>query len=246
MRKIILILPLVLLALLASQAYAWKWTTHRAVVKAAYDQLPENVRIHLSYTIIEDGSTWPDEYRDTPDPYGRTFPSSGHIQPGSRTQAAYWLTEAGKSYWENDFDNASLCLGIASHFIADSMCLVHNVSYNEYYHNLYESQGASLTPANPAAIAGFNLEQKLTEYHNEAGGKYQSWVSSQHSSIAQEGVDLSASYTYNAWCQALSVPLPASPEVSSSMDFRLIAVAALVILIVVIAIGAKRFYREEF
>ena len=234
----------VLLLLLVPGANAWKWSTHRAVARAAYDEIPENVRIHLNYMIVEDGSTWPDEYRNTPDPYGRTFPSSGHIQPGSRTQAAYWLTEAGNRYWENDFDNTSLYLGIAAHYIADSMTLVHNVSYNEYYHNLYESQGGYLTPAKPTAIPNFNLEQKLTEYHNGANGKYQSWLSSQDTSIVQEGVDLSAAYIYNAWCQALGAPLPEVQGVGSFIDFRLIAMGALIILIVAIAIGAKRFYHE--
>ena len=244
MKKTYLILTAVLLLLLVPGANAWKWSTHRAVARAAYEELPENIRIYLNDTIIEDGSTWPDEYRNTPDPYGRTFPSSGHIQPGSRAQAAYWLTEAGNRYWENDFDNASLYLGIAAHYIADSMCLVHNVPYNEEKHDLYESQGAYLTPAEPTAIPNFNLEQKLTEYHSEANGKYQSWVSSQYPSIVQDGVDLSASYTYNAWCQTLGAPLPEAQGASSFVDFRLIAGVALVILIVIIAVGAKRFYRE--
>lgn len=127
MKKAHLILAAVLLLLLVPGANAWNGTTHRAVAKAAYAQLPENVRIHLSYAIIEDGSTWPDRYRSTPDQYGRTFPSSGHIQPGSSTQAAYWLTEAENRYRENDFDNASLYLGIAAHYIADSTALVHNI-----------------------------------------------------------------------------------------------------------------------
>jgi len=243
MRKIILILPLVLFVLLAPHAYAWKWATHEAVAKAAYDQLPENVRIHLSYTIIEDGSTWPDEYRDTPDPYGRTFPSSGHIQLGSRTQAAYWLTEAENRYRENDFDNASLYLGIAAHYIADSTALVHNIGWTDL-HSEFEQQGASISPATPSGISGFDLAQKLTEFYNAASTKWQQWLGSRDPSIVQEGVDAAASYTYNAWCQALGV----TPNYASglSIDFRLIAAIVLVVLVVIIAVGMKRYYREEF
>jgi hypothetical protein len=236
MKKAHLILAAVLLLLLVPGANAWKWSTHRAVARAAYEKLPENVRIYLIYTRVEYGSTLPDTDR-------QTYPD--HAQPGSRAQAAYWLTEAGSRYRENDFDGASLALGIAAHYIADSMCLVHNVSYNPEKHDLYESQGAYLTPAEPTAIPNFNLEQKLTEYHKGANGKYQSWLSGQDLSIVQEGVDLSASYTYNAWCQTLGAPLPEAQGAGSFVDFRLIAGVALVILIVIIAVGAKRFYREH-
>jgi hypothetical protein len=235
MKKTYLILTAVLLLLLAPQASAWGHTTHKAVARAAYEELPENVRIHLIYTRIEYGSTLPDTDR-------QTYPD--HAQPGSRAQAAYWLTEAGSRYRKNDFDGASLALGIAAHYIADSMCLVHNVPYNPEKHYLYESQGAYLIPAKPAAIPNFNLEQKLTEYHNGASEKYRSWLSGQDPSIVQEGVDLAASYTYNAWCQTLGAPLPEAQGASSFVDFRLIAGVALVILIVIIAVGAKRFYRE--
>lgn len=242
MRKIILILPLVLLVLLASQAYAWKWTTHRAVAKAAYDQLPENVRIHLSYTTIKDGSTWPDEYRDTPDPYGRTFPSKWHIQPGSRTQAAYWLTEAKNRYENGDYDNASLYLGIAAHLIADSTALVHNIGWTDL-HDEFEQEGANISPATPSGISGFDLAQKLTEFYNAAPAKWQQWLGSRDPSIVQEGVDAAASYTYNAWCQALGV----TPHYATSLsiDFRLIAAIVLVVLVIAVAVGIKRYYREE-
>lgn len=243
MRKIILIVPLVLLALFAPQARAWNGPTHRAVAKAAYDQLPENVRIHLSYAIIEDGSTWPDVYRNTPDQYERTFPSSGHIQPSSRTQAAYWLTAAENCYRENDFDNASLYLGIAAHYIADSTALVHNIGWTDL-HEEFEQLGASISPATPSGISGFDLAQKLTEFYNAASAKWQQWLGSRDQSVLQEGVDAAASYTYNAWCQALGVT-PHYEETGSSIDFRLIAAIVFVVLVIAVAVGMKRYYREE-
>jgi hypothetical protein len=244
MKKTYLILTAVLLLLLVPGANAWNWTTHRAVARAAYEELPENIKIHLNYNrIVDDGAVWPDRYRGTPDPYGLTFPSSGHIQPGSRAQAAYWLAEAGSRYWENDFDGASLALGIAAHYIADSVALVHNIGWTDL-HEEFEEQGELFTPTKPAGVPDFNLEQKLTEYYNGAQAKWQRWLGTRDQTIAEEGVNLAASYTYNAWCQTLGTPLPEAQGVSSFVDFRLIAGIVLVILIVVIAVGMKRFYRE--
>jgi len=243
MKKKYLILTAVLLLLLVPRANAWNWKTHWDVVEAAYQELPENVKAVLSYTIIRDGAVWPDRYRNTPDPYGRTFPSSGHIQPGSRTQAAYWLTAAENCYWENDFDNASLYLGIAAHYIADSTALVHNIGWTDL-HEEFEQQGESISPAAPSGISGFDLTQKLTEFYNAASGKWQQWLSSRDQSILQEGVDAAASYIYNAWCQALGVTPHYTPGLS--IDFRLVAAIILVVLIVAILVGMKRFYSEKF
>lgn len=243
MRKLHLALCVLLLLALAPQTYAWNWKTHWDVVQVAYQELPENVKVLLSYTIIRDGAVWPDRYRDTPDPYGRTFPTSGHIQPASRAQAVYWLEQARVYYWENNYDNAALALGTASHYIADSVSLVHNVGWTDL-HFEFEDQGEWFTPAKLAGISNFDLEQKLTEYYNGAQAKWQRWLGTRDQTIVREGVDLAASYTYNAWCQALSVTPREAQETSLSIDFRLIAGIILVILVVVIVIGMKRFYRE--
>ena len=243
MRKLHLTLCAFLLLALAPQTRAWNWKTHWDVVEAAYQELPENVKAVLSYTIIYEGAVWPDKYRTTPDPYGRTFPSSGHIQPASREQAAYWLGQAGEYYRDNDYDNAALALGIAAHHIADSVALVHNIGWTDL-HEEFEDQGELCTPTKPVGIPNFDLEQKLTEHYNGAQAKWQQWLGSRDQSIVQEGVDLAAPYTYNAWCQTLGVTPREAQETGLSIDFRLIAGIILVVLVAVIVIGMKRFYRE--
>lgn len=244
MRKVHLALCVLLLLALAPQARAWNWKTHWDVVQVAYQELPENVKAVLSYTMIYEGAVWPDRYRNTPDPYGRTFPSSGHIQTASRAQATYWLEQAGGYYMDNDYDNAALALGIAAHYISDSVALVHNIGWTDL-HEEFEDQGESFTPTKPLGIHNFNLEQKLTEYYTGAQSKWQRWLSTRDQTIVKEGVNLAASYTYNAWCQALDiVPTSWEEQTGQLIDFRVIAAVALVVLIVVIAVGMKRFYRE--
>jgi hypothetical protein len=244
MKKMYVVLAVVALLLLIPQVKAWGWSTHWAVAEAAYNELPENVRVHLNYTmLVSEGAIWPDQYRTDPDPWGRTFPSSGHIQPGSRTQAKSWLLMAENRYKENDYDNASLYLGIASHFIADSMCLVHNIGWTDLHYE-YEGQG-NLTPAKPVPIENFDLVDKLTEYYESAQGRWQSWLGTRDVAIVQEGVDLAATYIYNAWCQALGVELTYSHQSNQSINFRMVALAVLIVLIVASAIGIIHRHRSH-
>ncbi|MEW6221828.1 MAG: hypothetical protein AB1476_00695 [Candidatus Hadarchaeota archaeon] len=83
-------------------AQAWNGKTHQDIAEAAHQKLPDNLRLLLSYTTVRDGAVWLDRYRTTPDPYGRTFPSSGHIQLASRAQAENWLGQVENRYLEND------------------------------------------------------------------------------------------------------------------------------------------------
>jgi len=245
MKKMYLILAVIALLALVPMAKAWEGSTHQAVADAAYNELPENVRTHLDYTWISDGSRWPDWYRTDPDPWDRTFPSSGHIQPGSRMQAKSWLLMAKNRYEENDYDNASLYLGIASHYIADSVTLVHNIGWTDLHYE-YEGQGASLIPAEPTPIENFDLDEKLTEYNKAAQDTWQRWLSTRDVAIVQEGVDLAAAYTYNAWCQALGVEFTYTSYTSNqSINFKLVALAVLIVLIVASAIGIIHRHRSH-
>jgi hypothetical protein len=240
MKKLHILLCIFLLLALAPQTKAWEWKTHQDVVQVAFQELPENIQALLNYSKIYDGSTWPDKYRTEPDPYGRTFPSIPcHVQPGSRDQAEYWIEQAGQAYQENDYENASLDLGIAAHIIADSVTLVHNISWTDLHYE-YEDQGAQLTPAEPSGIQNFSLEQKLTEYYSGAQAKWQSWLGTRDQAIVQEGVDFAASYTYNAWCQALGIVPSAWQQTGFSIDARFVAIAVLVVIIVLVLVGRKR------
>ncbi|MEW6592183.1 MAG: zinc dependent phospholipase C family protein [Candidatus Hadarchaeota archaeon] len=240
MRGACLAFCVLLLLATARGAQAWNGKTHQDIAEAAHQKLPDNLRLLLSYTTVQEGAVWPDRYRTTPDPSGRTFPSSGHIQPASRAQADNWLKQAENRYLENDLENAALYLGIAAHLISDSVTLVHNIDWTNL-HEVYEAQGEQFYPAEPWGIAGFNLEQKLAEYYNGASAKWQSWQSTRDPNIVSEGVDLAASYTYNSWSQALGISPQMQPEqLNQPINLGLAATAAIVILVV----AAAAFYRH--
>ncbi|MEW6221829.1 MAG: hypothetical protein AB1476_00700 [Candidatus Hadarchaeota archaeon] len=124
---------------------------------------------------------------------------------------------------------------------------MHNIEWTNL-HEVYETQGEQFYPAEPWGVAGFNLEQKLADYYSGASAKWQSWQSTRDPKIVSEGVDLAASYTYNAWGQALGVSLPVQPaqeiqpgQLGQPINLELAAAAAIIILIVTAAFGFKHY-----
>jgi len=241
MRKLPLLLFVLLLLALVPQAQAWEWATHRRVVEAAYEELPENIRARLSRDWIREGSTWPDRYKYEPDPrYGQTYP--GHFQPEARGHAAYWLARARGYYRNGDFEDASLALGIASHYIADACCLAHNPphAYDWNLHAELESRAAGLWPERPEGIPNFDLQRVLVQIETDAPSKWKRWLQTRDTSILQEDLNDATSYTYNAWCQALDV----APRIAEKSIWpNLVVATALAVLAVSVAIGVKRYYR---
>lgn len=239
----IFLVSIALLLALAPQAQAWKASTHYRIVQAAYDGLPENIRANLNLGLIKDGSTRPDQYVDKPDEYGQTYPN--HFQPKARAQAEHWLGVA-KSYYRNgDFDNASLALGIASHYIADACCLAHNPPYTYYWnlHEEFEDRGTRIWPKQPWGISNFDLSQMLEQAETNASVKWERWIQTRDISIVQEDLNNAAVYTYNAWCRALDVEPSLLEKWASPIDLGLVAVA-LMVLIVCVAVGIKRYHTQ--
>jgi hypothetical protein len=78
MKKMYLILAVVVLLLLVPRAGAWSWSIHWAVAEAAYNELPENVRIRFNYTLlVNGGAVWPDQYRNDQEPWAELFRAVG-------------------------------------------------------------------------------------------------------------------------------------------------------------------------
>jgi hypothetical protein len=246
MKKIAWTLSAILLLVFAPQVQAWEWSTHRQIVQVVYDELPDNVKVNLDWSLIYEGSTWPDLYRHNPDPrYGLTYPS--HFQPEARDQAEHWLEKAQTYYQDGDFDDASLALGIAAHYIADASCLAHNppYAYDWDLHGEFEYWGTQISPDRPWGIPNFDLRQALTQIEMGAPDKWQRWLQTRDLSIVQEDLNNATMYTYNAWCQALDVT-PRSPPPQESIwpvDPRIIAGTIFAILVVSMVIGRRRYYR---
>lgn len=236
MKKIIWLLPFVLLALVPN-TYAWKWKTHYDVVEAAFNALPPEVRNNLNLDEIKRGSIAPDK-----DDFGHP-----HTYPNTLFQALYWLENARKEYSAGRYGNASYALGVASHFIADSTVVpYHNVQIENFeLHDEYEAIGAQFEPAPPSYIENFFLPSSLGTFNENADDRLSLWIASgsdKRASMVKEDIDRAATFTYNAWVHKLGIVQGSEGEAGISIDMRLIAAIALVVLVIIV-IGMKRFHR---
>ncbi|MFN4132892.1 MAG: zinc dependent phospholipase C family protein [Candidatus Hadarchaeales archaeon] len=201
MKKLMLGLPLIFLLISTPLSAAWVGDTHREVAAAAYRELPENIRNLLNLDAILTGATLPDRERES---YGHRYPATDH--PYVRQKAVEWVERVRENWLAGDYHSASLAMGILSHFIADATSLPHCINDETITaHSNFEESGRDLKAAPPSFISGFELEKALEECREAAEAKWRQWLKSMDKSTVQEGVNLAATYTYNAWVQALEI-----------------------------------------
>lgn len=235
MKKAAWVSSILLVLALASQVQAWGWDAHGNIIDAAYDALPDNIRELLVPYKIEDGWKAPD------DPWG-DYP---HTFPDKYDDTVNALEKAREYYRKGRYSDSSFWLGVAAHYIQDMVTLPHCV-YGESWdqHVYFESTVAETLPiTTPSRIDNFNLYNELYAYNELAQQKWDAWLdNTENTYYVQEGLDLAASLTYNAWLQTLENVVPLEGE-AWPVDPRLLAAVALAVVIVCVAIGARRYYR---
>lgn len=171
-----------------SPVKAWSVTTHYDIVDAAYYSLPPDVQAKLNLSKMREGA-------DDPDLKFRDF--RFHKYPNTRIKAEYWLNKGRDSYLLGDYDDASYCFGVASHYISDSFCAPHcmddppNIS-----HGLYETDAMNLLPQ-VTYLTG-NLNSMLYQGHLEGQKIWENWLSTEDESYTQYNLNQAASASYTA------------------------------------------------
>ncbi len=254
MRRIHLLISALVVIAIVQPAGAWNGSNHEDIADHAFQALSENTRTLLLSSMISDGSKWPDWYRTTMDSENRMFPSTLHIQPTSRNSAKTWLSMAENYFRENDYSNASLSLGIAAHFISDSVVPLHNIGWNDL-HETFESAAEEFTPAEPKGLDNFDLEQCLVRYNENAQAYWDAWENARDPGVIQYSLDLASYYVYNAWCDALGVApsnygteptLQLQGAVSTPTDnTSIIIVVAVVIMAIAAFFGTGRLRNRK-
>jgi hypothetical protein len=223
-KKIVWILPIVLL--LTPAAQAWGWDTHKNITDVAYDSLPDNIKDLLTPSKIEEGWKAPDDWGDHP-----------HMFPDKYPQAVDALEKAKEYYQTDQYSDASFWLGVAAHYIQDMVSLPHCV-YGETYeeHVYFESTVArTLSIAAPSLVENFDLFGQLYTYNNQSRQKWDDWLATENTVYVQEGLDLAASLTYNAWYQTLANVVPAeAPSLPLLPVATAGAVTALIIMVILV------------
>lgn len=179
---------------LASPAAAWTWETHTDIADECYYSLPSDVQQKLSLDAMRIGSNEPDT---------RFFDFNYHHYPSSHAKATYWLDKGKYSYENGNYNYASYCFGVASHYISDSFCAPHCVNTGTFfYHSLYEIEASFLTPQINDPYRSFN--PKRDNVLLEGNNSWNSWMKNRDDFYIQNDLNKAVSASYSAIRKCIS------------------------------------------
>jgi Zinc dependent phospholipase C len=174
--------------------YKWSWPTHANIAEDIYNSLPVDIRINLNVEKMKDGSNDPDQkFKDT----------ATHHYPSSYRKATKWLEDGKRYYNQKNYDNASYCFGVATHYISDTFSAPHCVSKEsgKDHHN-YEIIADTFTPK--ITYLDGDLDTIMKKGVEQGKSDWKQWKKTQDRSIIQAGVDRGASAAYTAIRNTLS------------------------------------------
>lgn len=182
------VLFLVISIIFTPTASAWNWYTHSQIAEAVYYGLPTDVQQKLDLNIMKDASNDPDEiFKDF----------KHHSYPDSYQRAESWLEKGKKAYDQGDYENASYCYGVASHYISDTFSAPHCVSKeSSLNHSKYEDQAGKLTPV--ATYSSEDLKSRMEDGYNQEKINWDEWLRTHDSAIVQDNLNMGASAALSA------------------------------------------------
>lgn len=218
MKKLVLVLLSLLLI-------GWNWDTHQGFVESSFNGFPDELKEKLSLPLMQDGAIIPD--RDFQD-------FKNHSYPRSINSINYWFNVSVKYYNNQEYDKASVSLGIASHYISDSLSAPHSVSNEDYKdHKLYEDQAKNSFNVRCEDIV---VEREIIELVKYKGNEWNVWLNNKDSSISKKSSEEAANLVYNSILNFFNVKC-----VEKENNFRLIFVVGALILVVLVFIFRRYF-----
>ena len=174
--------------LLVSPVSAWGLQTHENIASQVYYSLPVSVQHKLNLNEMKEGSIAPDVvFKD----------NTKHVYPASVAPAQLWLNRGKIAYMARNYNYASYCFGVASHYISDSYSAPHCVlGEADALHAAYEKQGLSMTPV-VVYRPGESVKSLLSYGYRQGQIDWKLWLKNQNTGITR--IDLnhagSAAYT---------------------------------------------------
>lgn len=149
--------------LLMSNAMAWNFKGHQAIVEKSYYSADFELQKKLNLTLIKEGSIAPD----------RVFHDVRlHHYPPSNGLAEKWLNETIYYYKIKDYNKASYSFGVASHYISDSFVAPHYISREpSSLHSEFERLNDF-----KVNVKCYNFEVNLNESLKEASKNKDDWT----------------------------------------------------------------------
>jgi hypothetical protein len=166
----------------------WSWPAHASVSEVVFTALPDNVQENLVLDAMKDGSNDPDEkFKDT----------ASHHYPASYKKAVKWLDDGKNNYDAGNYNRASYCFGIASHYISDTFSAPHCVSKEsgKDHHN-FEIVNDDYTPT--ATLLADDLDTIMQKGIQQGKEDWEEWKETKDTTLPHKEADLGASAAYTA------------------------------------------------
>lgn len=199
-----LVILFIVIMVFSPSVSAWHVITHENIAEKIYDSMPLNVQHNLNLNEMRRGAAAPDLiFKDSKD--------GGHKYPKSYQKAENWLKKGKTAYQEGNYNYASYCFGIASHYISDSYVVTHCANISKSDHKDYERRYKEMKPSAiwyredqfegmDFYVAGHNesLKSKLAEAYKNGETRWDMWIEKKNRALVQLNLDNAAVIAYNA------------------------------------------------
>jgi hypothetical protein len=173
---------------------AWAAPNHYAIAEQVYYALPSDAQENLNLSEMIDGSD---------DPDFKFFDFQYHHYPASQEKANYWLEKGREYYADGEYNPASYCFGVATHYLSDSVCPPHSGGgHSGYEHTKCEVQAVFLQPH--ITVNNGDMGISLLECNQMSGNAWDQWLKTGDNKYIQQCLDRSADVSYLAVKSAIS------------------------------------------
>ena len=134
-----------------------------------------------------------------------------HKYPKSYKLAESWLKNGKTAYQEGNYNYASYCFGVASHYISDSYVVTHCANISKSDHRDYEKRSKEMKPSAiwyredqfeeiNFSVTGHNesLKSKLAEAYKTGETRWDMWIEKRSMALVQLDLDTATTIAYNA------------------------------------------------
>lgn len=183
----ILMVFLLSVPLLISPAAAWSQQSHQNAASQIYYSLPVSAQYKLNLNEMQKGSIAPDTVFKN---------KNNHVYPKSYAQAKKWLNAGKNAYGNGNYNYASYCFGVASHYIEDTFSGPHCYAGETHkQHVAYEKQANYMMPS--VGYMGGSLKSVLRSGYTNGKTDMRYWLKTRSSSIVQNDFNNGASAAYS-------------------------------------------------
>lgn len=172
---------------------AWNFDTHKQIVETDYYSLSPEVQQNLDLNTMKEGSLAPDF---------NFFDFKYHSYPNSYDKSIYWLNRGQKYYIVGDYNDASYCYGVASHYISDSIAAPHAAGIKGTEHTRYEMEASFLTPQ--LVPSKGDLKSSLESGCSDGEKSWNKWIISRSDDDIQNNLNEATGASYNAIDSSIS------------------------------------------